>query len=46
MRLPFSSNTLWTLGIANEEGIEVAPSSTNIILSCCAAFIPPHIPGE
>lgn len=39
-------NTLKSLGIGKEEGIDEAPNSANTSLSCCAAFIPPNIPEE
>ena len=46
IKFPFSSNTLCTLGIANDEGIDGEPISANISLSCCVALIPPNMPGE
>ena len=45
-KLAFWSKTLWTFGTTNDEGIDEAPNSANISLSCCAAFTPPNIPGE
>ena len=46
MRVPFSSNTLWTLGIANDEGIDGAPSSAKIQSKLLCCITPPNIPGE
>jgi hypothetical protein len=38
--LPLSSKTSFTLDIEYDEGMDGAPNSANINLSCCAALMP------